>query len=89
MKLETISRRPRYMNAYELIMKIQQKMQKDPSFSQKLNNLVKDLNNTPGLQQEIMKIAQMDNEKKRQNALDKLPEKVKRSVVEIINIING
>lgn len=77
------------MNAYELIMKIQQKMQKDPSFSQKLNNLVKDLNNTPGLQQEIMRIAQMDNEKKRQNALDKLPEKVKRSVVEIINIING
>lgn len=77
------------MNAYELIMKIQQKMQKDPSFSQKLNNLVKDLNNTPGLQQEIMRIAQMDNEKKRQNALDKLPEKAKRSVVEIINIING
>ena len=54
------------MNAYQLIMKIQRKMQRDPAFSARLNNILNQLNSVPGLQQEVMKIAQIEDERKRQ-----------------------
>lgn len=76
------------MNGYDLIMKIQQRMQ-DPEFAQRFNSLAQELNSMPGLQQEVMKIAQMDSEKKRQKAIDKLPERAKKSVKEMLKIING
>lgn len=76
------------MNGYELVMKIQQKMQ-DPSFAAKFNSMVTELNNIPGLQQEVMRIAQIQDEKKRQKAIDKLPDRSKKSVKEILNLINN
>ena len=39
------------MNPYELIVKVQQRMQQDPAFAQKFAQLTQDLNNIPGLQQ--------------------------------------
>lgn len=53
------------MNGYELIRKLQSKMQ-DPNFAQKFNRLAQELNSIPGLQQEIMRIAQITNERERQ-----------------------
>lgn len=75
------------MNGYELIMKIQQKMQ-DPVFSKKFNEMVQELNQIPGLQQEVMRIAQMQNEKKRNKAIEKLPERSKKAVSEILSLLN-
>lgn len=76
------------MNPYELITRIQKKMQ-DPTFAQRFNQLAQDLNSIPGLQQEVMRIAQIDNEKKRQKALDRLPDRVKKSVKEMLQLINN
>ena len=50
------------MNGYELIRKLQSKMQ-DHNFAQKFNRLAQELNSIPGLQQEIMRIAQITNER--------------------------
>lgn len=77
------------MNAYQLIMKIQQKMQRDPAFSARLNTILNQLNSVPGLQQEVMKIAQIEDERKRQKAMDKLPEHVKNLVSELLTLINN
>ena len=77
------------MNAYQLIMKIQRKMQNDPAFAGKLNNILNQLNSVPGLQQEVMKIAQIDDEKRRQNAMDQLPGNVKNLVSELLTLINS
>lgn len=76
------------MNAYDLIMKIQRKMQ-DPAFAARFNSLAQELNSMPGLQQEVMRIAQLDSDKKRQKAIEKLPDRAKKSVREMLNIING
>ena len=76
------------MNAYQLIMKIQRKMQRDPAFSARLNNILNQLNSVPGLQQEVMRIMQLD-EKKRKKALDKLPDNVKRTVKEMFDLLNN
>lgn len=76
------------MNPYELIMKVQQRMQQDPVFAQKFGRLTQDLNSIPGLQQEVMRIMQLD-EKKRRKALDKLPDNVKRSVKEMFDLLNS
>ena len=76
------------MNGYDLIMKIQQKMQ-DPVFAKRFNEMVNELNNIPGLQDQVMKIAQIQDEKKRKKALDKLPERSKRAVSEILNLLNN
>ena len=46
------------MNPYELIMKIDQKMKTDSKFATKFNKLVGELNRKPGLQQEILRIAE-------------------------------
>lgn len=76
------------MNAYELIRKLQTKMQ-DPTFSRKFNKLANDLNKTPGLQQEIMRIAQINNENERNKAIARLPEQVKQSVNELLKLLNS
>ena len=70
------------MNGYELIRKLQNKMQ-DSNFAQKFNRLAQELNSIPGLQQEIIKIAQMTNERERQKAIKKLPDNVKKFIREI------
>lgn len=77
------------MNAYQLIMKLQLKMQQDPIFANKFNSAVSKLNSIPGLQQQVLKIAQMNNESERQKALDKLPIEVKNTVTEILQILES
>ena len=68
------------MNPYELIMKIDRKMKQDPNFANRFNKLVAEFNRTPGLQQEVMRIAQIQDEKKRKKALENLPDNIKQSV---------
>ena len=77
------------MNPYELIMKIQQRMNSDPNFAATFTRLTNELNNIPGLQQEVMKIAQINDEKKRQKAIDKLPDRVKHTVKDMFHLLNG
>lgn len=77
------------MNPYELIMKIDRKMKSDPGFANKFNKLVMELNRAPGLQQEIMRIAQIQDEKTRQKALSKLPENIKQSVTEMFKLLDN
>lgn len=73
---------------YELIMRIQQRMQ-DPKFAARFNALIQNLNSIPGLQQEVMRIAKIDDPKKRQKAIDKFPPKVKSTVEEMIKLLNS
>lgn len=75
------------MNPYELIMKIDRKMREDPAFANKFNRLVAELNRAPGLQQEIMRIAQMKDEATRQRALNNLPDNIKQSVKEMFRLL--
>lgn len=77
------------MNGYELIMKLNRKMQQDPNFAKKFNQVVEELNKVPGLQQEIMRIAQMPDDKSRQKAIDKLPSNVKKTVKEMLDLITS
>jgi len=49
------------MNPFQFIMTIQQKMQQDPSFANKFNRSVSELSNVPGLQQQVMRIAQISD----------------------------
>ena len=72
---------------YDLIMRIQQRMQ-DPKFAARFNSLIQDLNSIPGLQQEVMRIARIDDPKKRQKAIEKLPSKVKYTVEEMMRLLN-
>lgn len=76
------------MNGYELVRRLQQKMQ-DPTFAKKFNKLANDLNGMPGLQQEIMRISQINNEKERDKAIERLPDKVKKSVSEMLKLLNS
>jgi len=76
------------MNGYELIMKIKSSMN-DPVFAERFNKLAAELNAMPGLQQEVMKIVQINDEKKRKKAIDRLPSKAKNVVQEIFKMING
>ncbi len=75
------------MNGYELIMTIQRKM-KDPEFANRFNNLTQEFNNVPGMQQEIMRIVQIQDEHSRQKAMEKLPSKVKKLAKEMLSLIN-
>lgn len=77
------------MNGYQLIMKIQQKMQQDQNFANKFNQAVANLNKIPGLQQQVLKIAQINNEAERQRALDRLPQEAKHSVEELLKLLNS
>ena len=75
------------MNGYELVRRLQQKMQ-DPTFARKFNKLANDLSSMPGLQLEIMRISQINNEKERDKAIERLPDKVKKSVSEMLKLLN-
>jgi uncharacterized protein YlxP (DUF503 family) len=77
------------MNGYEIIMKIQSKMKNDPVFAQRFNALVAELNNIPGLQQEVMSIVKISDDKKRKKAIDKLPSKARGIVQEIFTLLNN
>ncbi|CUO23516.1 hypothetical protein H8S10_05210 [Clostridium sp. NSJ-49] len=74
------------MDAYQLIGLLQRKMQ-DPRFASKFNQLADELNSIPGLQQKVMQIVQIDNEKKRQKELDKLPARAKAIVKELLEML--
>ncbi|MCI7444206.1 MAG: hypothetical protein MSA89_14180 [Clostridium sp.] len=76
------------MNPYELIMLINKRMQ-DPVFAQKFNALINELNSIPGLQQEVMRIVQINDDKKRQRAIERLPSKVKKTVNEMFHLLNS
>ena len=76
------------MNPYELIMLINKRMQ-DPVFAQKFNALINELNSIPGLQQEVMRIVQINDDKKRQRAIERLPSKVKKTVNEMFQLLNS
>ncbi|WP_294373317.1 hypothetical protein [uncultured Clostridium sp.] len=75
------------MNPYQLIVKVQQKIQSDPNFANKFNTVVANLNKIPGLQNKVLQIAQINNEAQRQRELDKLPKEVKKSVEEILRLL--
>lgn len=77
------------MNPFQLIMTIQQRMQQDPSFANKFNKVVADLNNVPGLQQQVMRIAQISDENEREKVIDKLPKDAKRAVKGMIDLLNS
>ncbi|WP_300379381.1 hypothetical protein [Clostridium sp.] len=74
------------MNGYNLVMKIQGKMQ-DPNFAARFNKLVEEFNSIPGMQEEVMKIAQIQDERKREKALAKLPTRVKNLVRELSSLL--
>jgi len=76
------------LNPYELIMLIKKRMQ-DPVFAQKFNALINELNSIPGLQQEVMRIVQINDDKKRQRAIERLPSKVKKTVNEMFQLLNS
>ena len=75
------------MNPYQLIVKVQQKIQNDPNFANKFNEAVGKLNKVPGLQNKYLQIAQISNDVQRQRELDKLPKEVKKSVEEILKLL--
>lgn len=77
------------MNPYELITMIQSRMQQDPVFAMKFNQLVQRLNSMPGLQDEVMRIIKIQDDRKRQKAINKLPGSVKSTVEEMIRLINS
>ncbi|MEG0308643.1 MAG: hypothetical protein RR891_06890 [Clostridium sp.] len=76
------------MNAYELVMKIKQKMN-DPVFATKFNNASDVINRIPGLQQEIIKIAQIKDEKSQNEAIARLPKEAKEAVKDILYLLNN
>ncbi len=76
------------MNGYEFIMMVQNRM-KDPVFAQQFNALVAQLNAIPGLKQEVLRVAQISDDKKRQKAIEKLPSKAKDIVQQIFNLLNS
>jgi uncharacterized protein YlxP (DUF503 family) len=77
------------MNPYRLIMTIQQKMQQDQEFANKFNKAVSELNNVQGLQQQVMKIAQINDENQRQQIIDKLPKDAKIAVKGILELLTN
>jgi len=77
------------MNPYQLIMKVQQRMQQDPDFANKFNNAVTQLNGVPGLQQQVIKIAQINDESQRQQVIDRLPKDAKHAVKGILELLNN
>lgn len=76
------------MNGYEFIMMIQNRM-RDPKFAKKFNALVAELNSIPCLKEDVLKIAQINDDKKRQKAIEKLPSKAKDIVQQIFDLLNS
>ena len=75
------------MNPYQLIMTVQQRLQQDKDFSNKFNKAVSELNNVPGLQQQVMRIAQISDETQRQQVIDKLPKDAKKAVKGVLELL--
>ncbi|MGG7056893.1 hypothetical protein ACQPUY_04275 [Clostridium nigeriense] len=75
------------MNNYNLIMRLQAKMQ-DPRFSERFNRIVSEFNSIPGVQQEVMRIVQIEDERKREKAISRLPDRVKKLVREVNSLLN-
>lgn len=75
------------MNPFQLIMKVQQRMQRDPEFAQKFNKAIYELNSIPGLQQQVIRMAQINDEAQREQEINRLPKDAKRSVKEILKLL--
>lgn len=76
------------MNPFELVNLIQRKMQ-NPVFARQFNNLIGQLNSIPGLQQEVMRIASINDDRKRQKAIEGLPPQAKQIVGQIFALLNS
>ena len=76
------------MNPYQLIIKVQNKLQNDPNFANKFNAAVTNLNRIPGLQNKVLQIAQINNDVQRERELNKLPKEVRKSVEEILKLLD-
>ena len=76
------------MNPYQLIIKVQNKLQNDPNFANKFNAAVTNLNRIPGLQNKVLQIAQINNDAQRERELNKLPKEVRKSVEEILKLLD-
>lgn len=76
------------MNPFQLIMKVQQRMQQDPDFARKFNKAMYELNSIPGLQQQVIQLAQMNDDTQREQSIDRLPKDAKRSVKEILKLLS-
>lgn len=75
------------MNPYELISKINERM-RDPNFAARFNNASNVISNIPGLQQEVMKIAQIKDPNTQNAAIDRLPREAKEAVQDILSLLN-
>jgi hypothetical protein len=60
----------------------------NPEFAEKFNQVVKRLNRIPGLQEEVIRIAKIEDPKIRQKALNRLPTEVKSQVEEIMYLLS-
>ncbi|MDY5911468.1 MAG: hypothetical protein SPJ62_05550 [Inconstantimicrobium porci] len=76
------------MNPFELVNLIQSKMQ-NPVFARQFNNLISQLDSIPGLKQEVMRIASINDERKRQRAIERLPDQAKAIVGQIFALLNS
>ncbi|MDD6770379.1 hypothetical protein [Inconstantimicrobium porci] len=76
------------MNPFELVNLIQSKMQ-NPVFARQFNNLISQLESIPGLKQEVMRIASINDERKRQRAIERLPDQAKAIVGQIFALLNS
>ena len=76
------------MNPFELVNLIQSKMQ-NPVFARQFNNLISQLESIPGLKQEVMRIASINDERKRQRAIERLPNQAKAIVGQIFALLNS
>ena len=76
------------MNPFELVNLIQSKMQ-NPVFARQFNNLISQLDSIPGLKQEVMRIASINDERKRQRAIERLPDQATAIVGQIFALLNS
>lgn len=76
------------MNILGLVMRIKEKMN-NPIFAKKFNEASDVVSNMPGLQQEIMRIMQINDAKAQNDAISRLPKEAKEAVVEIISLLQN
>lgn len=76
------------MNPFELFSVYQRKMN-DPNFANQFNYLTSQLNSIPGLQQEVIRIFSISDPRKRQKAIDRLPNNVKDIVGQLFNMLTS
>ncbi|SHH70565.1 hypothetical protein SAMN02745196_01122 [Clostridium collagenovorans DSM 3089] len=76
------------MNILGIVMKIKEKMN-DPVFAKRFKKSSQVVTSIPGLQQEVMRILQISDEKQRDAAIAKLPKEAKEAVMDIISLLNS